>query len=139
MWDINIIRTKISESGLKVTPQRMAVLKAVADHGNHPTAEEVFQLVTIHNPNISLGTVYKTLDTFVEKSLLCNVKTDSSKMRYDADIEKHHHLYDCNTDKIGDYHDEELNQILEAYFSKKKIENFRVTDLKLNIIGYYEK
>jgi Fur family peroxide stress response transcriptional regulator len=137
MDDIKKIRDQISEKGLKVTPQRIAIYKALLDLEDHPTAEMVKKHVSKENPNISLGTVYKTLEVFVEKNLITKVKTEDDKMRYDPVLEEHHHLFCQRTESIGDYYDEELNQILQDYFQKKDIPNFKIKDIKLHIIGEF--
>lgn len=132
------IREFVKEKGLKVTPQRIAVLDALILLGNHPTAEEITSSVQNKHPNIAKGTVYKTLETFVENNLVKKVKTDRDIMRYDAVLEKHHHLYCAKSDRIEDYYDDELNQLLERYFKNKKIENFKIEDVKLQIIGNFK-
>ncbi|MCX6167711.1 MAG: transcriptional repressor [Ignavibacteriales bacterium] len=128
----------LKNSQLKVTPQRMAVLDALNDLQNHPAADKITEYVLKHHPNIAVGTIYKTLETFVEKGLVKKVKTEKDVMRYDAVLEKHHHLYCENTERIEDFFDDELISLLEKYFSKKKIPNFKVKDIKLQIIGTFK-
>jgi Fur family peroxide stress response transcriptional regulator len=60
-------------------------------------------------------------------------------MRYDAVMESHHHLYCSESDRIEDYKDNELNELLEKYFEKKKIPDFKIEDIKLQIIGKFIK
>ena len=122
-------------NGLKVTPQRIAVLEVVIKLNNHPTAEQVIEFIQKNHPNIAIGTVYKILETLVEKRIIKKVKTDKDIMRYDAITENHHHLYFTDTDKIEDYFDDKLDNMLENYFAKKKIPNFQIDDIKLQIIG----
>ena len=86
------IRNTLVQYGLKVTPQRLAVLEAIIKLKNHPTADKITECVRIHHPNIAQGTVYKILLTFVEKGIIKKVKTDSDFMRFDPILEKHHHL-----------------------------------------------
>ena len=59
-------------------------------------------------------------------------------MRYDAVLSNHHHLYCVETDRIEDYEDDELNQLINDYFKKKTIKNFKVTDIKLQITGKFK-
>ena len=125
------------EKGLKVTPQRMAILEAIQDLENHPTAENISDFIRKNHPNISVATVYKVLDVLVENHLIGRVKTDKDVMRYDAILESHHHLYCSDSDKIEDYFDDDLNHISKEYFKKKEIPNFEVEDIKLQIIGRY--
>lgn len=131
------IQTKLTEKGLKVTPQRMAILQAIYELNNHPTAENIIDHIRKSNPNIAIATVYKVLDALHEKGLIMKVKTDKDFMRYEATIENHHHLYDSSSDRIEDFRDDELNQVLEMYFEKKGIPNFKIEDIKLQIIGKF--
>ena len=130
-------RNKLVEKGLKVTPQRIAILEAIVKMGNHPSAEIIIDFIHKNHPNISSATVYKVLDAFVSCGLINRVTTAKDVMRYDAILESHHHLYCSDSDRIEDYKDEELNRILENYFEKKGIPGFRIEDLKLQIIGKF--
>ena len=127
----------LKDSNLKVTPQRIAVLEALNNLKEHPTADKIKEYVVKNHPNIAVGTIYKTLETFVEKGLVKKVKTEQDVMRYDAILDKHHHLYCEDTDRIEDFFDDQLNVMLEEYFKKKKIPNFKVKDIKLQIIGIF--
>lgn len=127
----------LKEKSLKVTPQRMAILEAIMNVKNHPSAENVVDYIRKNHPNISIATVYKVLDVLVDNHLIGRVKTDKDVMRYDAILESHHHLYCSESDKIEDYFDDELNNMLQEYFKKKEIPNFKVEDIKLQIIGRY--
>ena len=127
----------LKSSNLKVTPQRIAVLEALNSLKDHPTADKIKEYVVQNHPNIAVGTIYKTLETFVEKGLVKKVKTEKDVMRYDAILEKHHHLYCEDTERIEDFFDDELNAMLEKYFKKKKIPNFKIKDIKLQIIGTF--
>ncbi|MGM0532769.1 MAG: Fur family transcriptional regulator [Bacteroidota bacterium] len=135
MLQVKKIRDKLAESGLKVTPQRIAVYEALLNIDDHPTAEMIKEYVSEKNPAISLGTVYKTLEALVGKGLITKVKTENDIMRYDPVIENHHHLYDQKTGSIYDYYDDELNDLIFNYLKKKKIKNFNIEDIKLHIIG----
>ena len=133
------LRNKLLDKGLKITPQRLAVLKAIIKQTNHPTADNIIHLVQKTNPNIASGTIYKILETLVENKLITKVKTDKDVMRYDPVIEDHHHLYCSQSERIEDYYDEELNEILKEYFSEKKIAEFKIENIKLQINGRFTK
>ena len=133
------IGIELKNNNLKVTPQRIVVLEALASLKDHPTADKIKEYVVINHPHIAVGTIYKTLETFVEKGLVKKVKTEQNFMRYDAILDKHHHLYCEDTERIEDFFDEKLNNMLEEYFKKKKIPNFKVKDIKLQIIGTFNK
>jgi Fur family transcriptional regulator, peroxide stress response regulator len=133
------IIASLKDCGLKVTPQRIAVLDAVINLNNHPTAEKVIDYIKLNHPNIATGTVYKTLETLVKCNIIKKVKTDSDIMRYDAVVEKHHHLYCVESERIEDFVDPELDKMLEKYLKDKKIANFQIEDIKLQIVGKFKK
>ena len=133
----NFFREKLQEKGLKVTPQRVAIYEAIVKLKNHPTAENVIEYIKANHQNISVGTVYKVLDSLVENQLLKKVKTEKDIMRYDAVLSNHHHLYCAETDRIEDYEDAKLNTLINEYFKKNKIKKFKVQDIKLQITGKF--
>ena len=55
------------------TIQRQLVIAAVRFLADHPTAEEVYDRITMEYPDISKGTVYRNLNSLVESGLLSKV------------------------------------------------------------------
>jgi Fur family transcriptional regulator, peroxide stress response regulator len=133
------LSNKLIEKGLKVTPQRIAILEAIVKLKNHPTAENIIEYIRKKHPNIATATVYKVLDALVSSELIQKVNTERDIMRYDAIMESHHHLYCSESERIEDYKDNELNEMLEKYFEKKGIPDFKIQDIKLQIIGKFIK
>ncbi len=131
------IRNKLIEKKLKITPQRLAIYGAIVKLNNHPTADDIAAFIKPDHPNIATGTVYKVLESLVENGLIKKVKTEKDVMRYDAILENHHHLYDAGSDRIADYYNNEINQLLSEYFRKNEIPDFEIGDIKLQIIGKF--
>ncbi|MEA3462794.1 MAG: Fur family transcriptional regulator [Bacteroidota bacterium] len=129
---------KLRDAGMKVTPQRYAILEAVHTMANHPTAEQIIDYIRKTHPGIATGTVYNVLDAMVEKGLVQRVKTDKDAMRYDAVMKKHHHIYCAESERIEDYFDEELDEILKAYFRKKNLPGFEIENIILQIKGNFD-
>lgn len=132
------LRNRLMQKGLKITPQRIAVLEAVHELEGHPTADRIIDFIKQKHPNVATGTVYKTLDTFAENEIIKKVKTEKDVMRYDASTDKHHHLYCEESDRVEDYYDEELSELLDNYFKKKHIPGFKVNDIKLQLTGKFK-
>lgn len=132
------IRNRLVEKGLKVTPQRVAILEAIYNLGNHPTAEKIINYIKEVHPNIATGTVYKVLGTLVDNNLVKKVKTEKDIMRYDGNLGKHHHLYCMESDLIKDYMDDELDSLLKKYFEQKNIPGFKIEDIVLQIKGTFK-
>jgi len=132
-----ILREHLKQKGLKVTPQRVAIYDAVAKLKNHPTAEHIIDYIKINHPNISVGTVYKVLDSLVQHDLVKKVKNEKDVMRYDAIMEQHHHLYCTETDRIEDFADPELDKLLRDYFEKRELNGFKIKDIILQLTGEF--
>ncbi len=132
---LDIVTKALAEKGLKITHQRIVVFQAIFATDKHPTAEQIYEGIKEQNPSISLATVYKTLETFVENRLVNKVSTPRGTMRYDARTDNHNHIYISNTNEILDYEDEELQVMLMDYLGKKQFDNFNITDFKLQIKG----
>lgn len=94
--------------GLSVTHQRMAIYGALAESREHPGAERLYDQVRKPCPNISLATVYKTLDTLESIGLIRRVTTEHEAARFDANLDRHHHLVCSVCRCVIDYYDEEL-------------------------------
>lgn len=133
------IKDKLVEKGLKVTPQRIAILEAIYTLNNHPTAEMILEYIKERYPGIATGTVYKVLDVLIRHRLINRVKTERDVMRYDGVLENHHHLFSAESEEIMDYKDADLDRLLADYFKKKGIENFEIREIKLQINGRFQK
>lgn len=135
--NIELLKVKLRDKGLKATPKRLLILEAIIELNNHPTAEEIFKFIRNQNLNIATATVYKALDIMVARKVIIKVDTEKHIIRYDAIPEPHHHLYSAESNIIKDYENEEINKILEKYFKKNKIRDFDIEEIKLQIIGKF--
>ena len=74
------------------TIQRQLVIAAVRFLADHPTAEEVYDRITMEYPDISKGTVYRNLNSLVESGLLGKVSVPSGADRFDHILTRHYHI-----------------------------------------------
>lgn len=138
MANLDIVKT-LAEYGLKVTPQRIAVLEVLITLDNHPDAETIIRHIRLNFPNTSAGTVYKILETFTNKGLITRVKTENDVIRYDAIPEKHHHLYSPESERLEDFYDDKLFELIDKYLKKNKIPGFEVKDIRIQLIGTFRE
>ncbi len=129
------IQEKLTEKDIKPTQQRLIIYQALCEMSFHPTAEEVFAKIRPQNPTISLGTVYKTLELFLEKEILKKIPTEQNFVRYDINTTHHHHIFYENTNEIIDFEDEELNNLLVDFFAKKQFPNFTLKQIQVQVNG----
>ena len=99
------------QNGLKVTPQRVAVYKALIATDTHPTAEEVHRMVRRDISSISLDTVNRTLLTLAEIGAAFQVEGTGQRRRFDGGMEDHQHFRCIKCGKIVDFHYEPFDNI----------------------------
>jgi Fur family peroxide stress response transcriptional regulator len=78
--------------GLRVTAQRLAVYRAVAEDTSHPTAETVHARVREQLSMLSPATVYRILESLEREALVRRVSTTGGVARFDANLTPHQHL-----------------------------------------------
>lgn len=135
---IDDLKKKITEAGLRITPQRIAVLNVFLDIGGHPSADEIIHSIQNHYPNISIGTIYNILETFVRLKIIKKVISRDNINRYDAVFSHHHHLYAEKNGHIKDYNDEVLSKTINNHLKNIHISNFKINGFELQITGEFE-
>ncbi len=88
--------------GLRITPQRQCIFRALHGNGEHPTAEAVYEQVREEMPTISLRTVYQTLNDLASMGELSQLDLGTGSGRFDPNLDPHHHLV-C--ERCGTVHD----------------------------------
>jgi Fe2+ or Zn2+ uptake regulation protein len=89
-------------TGLKVTPQRQAVFRALYGNHTHPSAEAVYETVSAEMPTISLRTVYQTLNDLAAMGEIQALDVGTGSMRFDPNVSDHHHLVCVSCGKVRD-------------------------------------
>lgn len=82
----------LREHRLKVTPQRLEILRYLEKHCIHPTADEIYNALKKRNPSLSKTTVYNTLETMHQQKLVDVLMISESERRYDLAHGSHHHF-----------------------------------------------
>jgi Fur family peroxide stress response transcriptional regulator len=129
------IKNLFAKKGFKTTSQRVVIYKSLIGSFSHPSAESIFESISKEHPSISLGTVYKTLDLFVEKELANKVPSKGGFSRYDGNIESHSHIYISSTNEIVDFMDDELEYMVKNYLKTKSISNLEIKNISVQING----
>jgi Fur family transcriptional regulator, peroxide stress response regulator len=86
-----VLRAALEGSGQRYTEQRAAVYGYLRGTTSHPTADDVFTAVRTEIPDISLATVYKSLETLVGCGLARKLTYGDGSARYDGRTDPHHH------------------------------------------------
>ncbi|MDY0360372.1 MAG: transcriptional repressor [Desulforegulaceae bacterium] len=122
----------IKENGNRLTNQRIAVVKILAESKEHPSAETIYKIVKKDHPATSLATVYKTINLLKSYNEVMELGFADKGSRYDGFNPKPHPHAVC--EKCGKIIDTDINVNL---FSKEveKETGFNITSYRLDFYG----
>jgi Fe2+ or Zn2+ uptake regulation protein len=96
------LAARIRERGMRVTPQRLLIHRALTELDRHVTADELLEAVSEKLPNASLPTVYAALELFEELGVVRRVPAKGGATRFDPRTEPHQHLHCRGCGKVED-------------------------------------
>jgi Fe2+ or Zn2+ uptake regulation protein len=88
---IDDLPTALHSRGMRVTPQRVVLHRALRELDRHVTADELLESVADRLPNVSLPTIYATLELFEELGMVRRVQRAGTTL-FDPRVDPHHHL-----------------------------------------------
>lgn len=80
----------LRDAGLKATPQRLAILRSLVGDETHPTAQELYERLSLEFPSLSVATVYNTLSALT-RIARCTPLELGGPVRFDPNVEPHDH------------------------------------------------
>ncbi len=111
---LQIVNT-LKTAGHRVTPQRLAILRELADTTSHPSVETVYAAVKPTFPTTSLATVYKTVALLKELGEAVEIGFGDGSNRYDVRMpEPHPHIVCMQCRRIIDADLEPLSHLAES-------------------------
>jgi len=126
----------IREVGLKATPQRKMIYEAMSEL-RHGTIDEVITKVQQQNPEITLSTVYRILNSFCKAGLLSMMNHANGKCYYDITSRGHHHVFADN--EIIDYIDPELTELIKNHLKGDLFKDLDIEKISINIVATIKK
>ena len=125
--------TILRQHGYKLTPQRRAIIQAIASSQDHLTPAAIYEKVHQDHPAIGLVTIYRTLDKLAKLGLICELHAGGSCHSYTISASGHHHHLICsNCGTVVDFPGVGLNE-MEQDLSRET--GFRIDDHLLEFIG----
>lgn len=125
--------SQLKEKGLKLTPQRLAIIDALVEKcDTHPGTTLIYKEARKKAKSVSLSTVYATLKEFSEIGLIKLLEFDRMENRYDGNLSDHVNLICKRCGKIIDYH---IPKNLGPKDITRK-SGFVVTDTRMEFHGY---
>jgi Fur family peroxide stress response transcriptional regulator len=98
-------------AGVKLTHQRLEIFRALARTEEHPDAEAVLRAVQRRAPTVSLDTVYRTLWMLQDLGLVTTLGPGRDRVRFDANLDRHHHYICVGCGLVRDFDSAELNRL----------------------------
>lgn len=89
-------------AGMRLTRQRLAIYRELESRCDHPDVEHLFKAVKPRIPQISLFTVYRTVNALELAGMVWRVATWKGHARYDGAVETHAHFLCETCGKIDD-------------------------------------
>jgi Fur family transcriptional regulator, ferric uptake regulator len=119
---------------IKNTRQRNFVFD-ILNHSQEPrTAEQIYMKVRILDETISMSTVYRILDVFMEKDLVIKTNiTSDHKALFEVNRKEHRHFLICTSCKKMVHIEDCPLSIFEAAIETKT--GFTVTGHRLEVLG----
>lgn len=112
--------------GLKLTPQRLAILEYLENNRSHPSAEDIYNALKPNFPSMSFATVYNTMEVLVKKGLVKELSIESTRKRFDAAIHPHHHFFCKGCKKVIDIENIKDNIEIPEEIKDCKLEEYQI-------------
>ncbi|AJC95696.1 transcriptional repressor [Staphylococcus hyicus] len=122
----------LREAGVRITPQRQAILNFLIHSKTHPTADEIYQSLSPDFPNISVATIYNNLKVFKKTGIVKELTYGDASSRFDFDTQNHYHVICEKCGKIVDFHYPSLSEIEKL---AQHVTDFNITHHRMEIYG----
>ncbi len=124
------------EHGIAVTHQRQVLYEVMQTMHGHPSPEEVYARVKKKVPAISLATVYKNINLFVESGVFRKMSPHHGSVRVEMNEHPHHHMVCSKCKKITDIGEHELGFVARR---NRLPDGFLVERYAVDVIGICAK
>ena len=82
----------LKDHSIKITSQRLEILKYLDGHHTHPNVEEIYSELKKKHPSLSRTTVYNSLEILKKNKIVQSLTISGSELRYDIEKGLHHHF-----------------------------------------------
>jgi Fur family peroxide stress response transcriptional regulator len=129
---LTALTDRCRDAGLAVTPQRLAIYRALLCSETHPDAEALYDAVRAEIPNLSLATVYKNLEALQQLGVVRELTPLHETARFDANLDHHHHLVCTACKQVLDLYDDDLDGL---QLPTARAKGFRVSSIRVQVEG----
>ncbi|SFA70220.1 Fur family transcriptional regulator, peroxide stress response regulator [Cohnella sp. OV330] len=123
---------QLKSGGVRMTPQRYAILKYLMESTSHPTADDIFKSLSPAYPSLSVATVYNNLKLFVDAGLIRELTYGDDSSRFDADLSDHYHAICTGCGAMVDF---DHDPVVEVERAAAERTGFLVQGHRMEIYG----
>lgn len=124
--------TRLKEDKVRITPQRYAIMEYLANHHNHPTADEIYQEMASRFSGMSIATVYNNLRLLVDKGLVTEMNYGDASSRFDFTDQPHYHAICKKCGRIEDFYYPGLEDVEMA---AGRLTGYNISQHRLEVYG----
>ena len=107
-------------------------METLAGRKDHPTADQIYDVVAERLPGVSRTTVYRVLEAFVDLGVVNKINSPEAKSHFDADTSRHHLVRCTGCGAVADVHDQRLNALK---LPTEHASGFDIVDYSINFVG----
>jgi Fur family transcriptional regulator, peroxide stress response regulator len=124
----------LKDAGLRLTPQRLAICRYLADSEDHPTAQMIYDDLRPQFSTISLATVYNTLEALANLGVV-NVlgEAGDGAVHYDGDTDPHINLACLSCHRVIDLPSQHVSQLEKEVVEKS---GYQIMGARVLYYGY---
>jgi Fur family ferric uptake transcriptional regulator len=127
-----MIGKPLPDSNFRITPQRKVILEVLGTADCHLTADEVYKIVRVRLPRISLGTVYRNLEILSQLGMIQKLELGGIQKRFDGKTQDHYHLRCLTCGRIEDVLMEPQTVLEELV---EELTDYKVLGHRLEFVG----
>ncbi|MBJ48337.1 MAG: hypothetical protein CMG59_04085 [Candidatus Marinimicrobia bacterium] len=121
---IKDFKKALSSEGLRFTEQRLQVLEDILSSDSHRDCNEIFQSIKIKGHQVSIPTIYRTLDVLVDYGFIRKLDIGDGAVKYEKKLghPRHDHMICIESGKIIEFIDERIEQVQDEIASNNDYE-----------------
>jgi Fur family peroxide stress response transcriptional regulator len=127
------LRQRCTARGLRLTPQRDVLLRALSEASGHPTADDLVKAVRRVLPTVSHATVYRNVQELLAAGLIGTLERSGAAVQFEVNPEHHHHFLCQKCGEVWDVYLEEVEVSLDRH--RTPLTGFRIERRDVQLHG----
>jgi Fur family peroxide stress response transcriptional regulator len=127
------LRQQCVERGLRLTPQRDILLRAISRMTGHPTTDEFVHEVRRILPTVSHATVYRNVHELVRAGLIGTLERSGGAVQFEINQEHHHHFICSGCGQVWDVYLDDVDVTIDE--QRSALNGFRIERRDVQLHG----